>query len=131
MSPLSVPPIVIDDNGDVRISPSISTACLRMEPVDVLDGVFQGFDSLGRHLILDIREDAIVMANGPARHGGPGTTTPALRNVHASRTYSAASGSHRLEHSPAGRPDRGAASVPEGSRLMPGVLTGSFGGSRW
>jgi hypothetical protein len=55
----AVPPIVIDDHGALEVYPSVAMACADLEVVDVNDGAFEAFDSLGRHLLLTTHDGHI------------------------------------------------------------------------
>ena len=45
-----IPPIITDENGDIDFYPSVEEAERDMEQIDVLDGVYEVFDSVGTRL---------------------------------------------------------------------------------
>lgn len=53
MHPSPVPPIVVDENGDVNVYESVQAACADLEAIDVRAGVYDAFDSRGFHLLID------------------------------------------------------------------------------
>jgi hypothetical protein len=59
MSDLPVPPIVTDDNGDIEFHSSVEAAERDMEAIDVLDGVYDVFDSMGRRLSVGASEGLV------------------------------------------------------------------------
>jgi hypothetical protein len=61
MLELPVPPIVTDEGGDIGVYPSVASACLELEPIDVLDGAYEAFDSRGFRLRIDAARDVVSM----------------------------------------------------------------------
>ena len=59
MQPEPVPPIVTCDNGDVMLYPSIGEAELGVDAVDVRDGVYEVFDSVGHRLSIDAEGEKV------------------------------------------------------------------------
>jgi hypothetical protein len=49
------PPIIVDDNGDVEIYPTIEVACSKLEAIDVNENAYEVFDSRGRLLRVETR----------------------------------------------------------------------------
>jgi len=45
-----IPPIVVDENGDVEVYPSVISAIAAVEPIDVLNNEYAFYDSTGRVL---------------------------------------------------------------------------------
>jgi hypothetical protein len=58
MTVLPTPPIVTDDNGDIELYPSIEAASRDLEEIDVLEGTYDVFDSMGRRLSVGASEGA-------------------------------------------------------------------------
>ena len=48
----AMPPIVIEESGDIEVYPTVETARRAIEAIDVLDGIYKAFDSDGRSLLL-------------------------------------------------------------------------------
>ncbi|GAA1216502.1 hypothetical protein GCM10009655_14750 [Rhodoglobus aureus] len=57
-----VPPIVIDDLGELLIYPTIEMTCLEVETIDAREGVLEAFDSEGRRLELSARGEVVSLA---------------------------------------------------------------------
>ncbi|MGL4745929.1 MAG: hypothetical protein ACRCXL_16285 [Dermatophilaceae bacterium] len=50
MSELAIPPIVVDDRGDIALYATLEAASRELEAIDVLDAIYEVFDSRGRRL---------------------------------------------------------------------------------
>ena len=59
-----VPPIIVDDSGDIEIYPSEVATLMDLEAIDVNDGVYDVFDSRGYRLKLRT-EGYDVYIDGP------------------------------------------------------------------
>ncbi|MGV8858343.1 hypothetical protein [Rhodoglobus sp.] len=60
-------PIVLDENGDLSMFLTIEAACLAVEAVDVVNEEYEGFDALGRRLIISVHGERVsidVNVNG-------------------------------------------------------------------
>ena len=75
MSPLEfpehpVPPVFIDDHGDVSVFRSVPEAASWIEPIDVQNREYVGYDALGRLLDLatDGRSVSISLVEQPPVH---------------------------------------------------------------
>ena len=49
-----VPPIVVDENGDIEVHPTVEDAVAGLEAVDVRAGVYEFFDSQARLMVADV-----------------------------------------------------------------------------
>lgn len=49
-----IPPIVVDENGDIEVYPTVEGAVAGLEAVDVRAGVYEFFDSQARLLVADV-----------------------------------------------------------------------------
>lgn len=65
-SPLEiVPPIVLDENGDVQAFPSVEAVTHYVEAVDVLNNEFAFYDSTGRVLEAHVRKGKVSLIPTP------------------------------------------------------------------
>ncbi len=55
-----LPPIVLDDSGDIQVFPSVEAACREIEAIDVKEGVYEAFDTRGRRLYLSVDGDRVT-----------------------------------------------------------------------
>jgi hypothetical protein len=62
----AIPPIVIDDHGDIAFYPTVEAASIEMEAIDVLDAAYEAFDSHGRRLSLIVDEGLVSIRLDPA-----------------------------------------------------------------
>jgi hypothetical protein len=74
-----VPPIVIDEHGDIRIYPTVAIACQALEAIDVTNNEFEAFDSDGRALVLLAHENRVFMEVPPNSHPNPAELERRLR----------------------------------------------------
>lgn len=65
MAEQAVPPIVIDDHGDLALYATVEAASMDMEAIDVLDDVYEAFDSHARRLSLEVREGLVSIRLDP------------------------------------------------------------------
>ena len=49
-----IPPIVVDENGDIEVYPTVEGAVAGLEAVDVRAGVYEFFDSQARLLVAEV-----------------------------------------------------------------------------
>ena len=61
------PPFVFSDQGDISIFTSIESARREIESIDVLDGVYEAFDSRGRSLTLELHEEELCLGVDESR----------------------------------------------------------------
>lgn len=55
----ATPPIVIDDHGDISLFPTLADAARELEAIDVVESVYEAFDSNGRRLSLAVSEGLV------------------------------------------------------------------------
>lgn len=55
-------PIFIAEGWDLKLYESLRDAVLDLEPVDVEDGIYTGYDSQGRLLKIETRDSAVVLS---------------------------------------------------------------------
>lgn len=79
MLELPVPPIVTDEGGDIAVYPSVASACLELEPIDVVDGAYEAFDSRGFPLRIDAARNAVSMGMEPDSAPDPADLERRLR----------------------------------------------------
>lgn len=48
-----LPPIIVDENGDLEVYRDVEDACSALEAIDVLDGVYVAYDSRGYPLSIE------------------------------------------------------------------------------
>jgi hypothetical protein len=75
-----LPPIVIDDHGDIALYPDVDTARREMEAIDVINGVYDAFDSTGARLSLAARESVVEISLDPDTDREPGELLRRLRH---------------------------------------------------
>ena len=56
-----VPPVIVDENGDVQPYPSVESAIRAVEAVDVLNKEYGSYDSTGRVLEAHVRKDQVSL----------------------------------------------------------------------
>ena len=56
-----VPPIVLDENGDVQIFPSVDAVTSYVEAIDVLNNEYAFYDSTGRVLEAQVRNGKVSL----------------------------------------------------------------------
>ena len=69
--PVPVPPIVTDESGDIEVYPSVASACMELEAIDVLDGAYEAFDSRGYRLRIDAVRDIVSVVLEPGSTPDP------------------------------------------------------------
>ncbi|GAA1211921.1 hypothetical protein [Rhodoglobus aureus] len=72
-------PIVIDEEGNLMVYPTVEMACLEMEAIDVVDGVYEAFDGHGRRLKLVAHGEFVSIAVPPDAHPEPAELERRLR----------------------------------------------------
>jgi hypothetical protein len=80
MAALPVPPIVLDENGDIELYPSVEAAQREMEAIDVLAGVYDVFDSTGRRLSVGASEGLVQIWLDPNAQTDPAELVGRLRD---------------------------------------------------
>lgn len=63
------PPLIVAEGLDLKLYDSVRDAELDLEPVDVQDGCYVGYDSEGRELLLTVREEKIEISAAEASPG--------------------------------------------------------------
>ncbi|HJX26572.1 MAG TPA: hypothetical protein VJ885_01565 [Thermoanaerobaculia bacterium] len=56
------PPLIFAEGLDLHLYDSVQDAALDLEAVDVQDGIYAGYDSEGRELLLTVRDDRIEIS---------------------------------------------------------------------
>ena len=79
MNESPIPPIVIDDGGDIDVYPTVSAACFDLEAVDVLGGAYQVFDSFGRRLRAGVYGGVVALTLDPDATAEPDELERRLR----------------------------------------------------
>lgn len=80
MSNAPIPPIVSDENGDINLYPSVEDAEKYMEAIDVRDGVYEVFDSIGNRLAVSAEGETVRIALDPRQPPEPGELAGRLRH---------------------------------------------------
>lgn len=61
-------PVVIDENGDVSVFETVEFAQRALEPTDVINNEYVGYDSEGRLLRLEVPEGGSLVSIREAEH---------------------------------------------------------------
>lgn len=62
-------PLIIAEGLDLHLYDSLQEAELYLEPVDVQDGIYVGYDFEGRELLLTVRDDRVEISAAEASPG--------------------------------------------------------------
>lgn len=65
------PPIVVDENGDIEVYPTVAMAGQALEAIDVIEGSYEMFDSEGRQLLLVAHGDLVSIELPRDSHSDP------------------------------------------------------------
>lgn len=79
MSNAPIPPIVSDENGDINLYPSVEDAEQYMEAIDVRDGVYEVFDSIGNRLAVSAEGETVRIGLDPQQSPDPEELASRLR----------------------------------------------------
>lgn len=63
------PPLIIAEGLDLHLYDSVHDAALGLEAIDVQDGIYVGYDSEGRALLLKVRDDRVEISDAEASPG--------------------------------------------------------------
>lgn len=63
------PPVIIAEGLDLKLYDSVHDAALDLEAIDVQDGIYVGYDSEGRELLLTVREEKVEILAAEASPG--------------------------------------------------------------
>ena len=74
------PPIVIDEDGYLEVYPTVAMARRAVEGLDVIDGVYDAFDSDGRPLLLVAYGNLVAIELPPESHPDPAELERRLRD---------------------------------------------------
>lgn len=72
-------PIVVDNMGDVTAFRTLEEAADYIEPIDVTDNQYSGYDSKGRLLAIRVAQGKVVFADGETAPTHAEQLTAALR----------------------------------------------------
>ena len=73
------PPILIEGDGEFEVFPTVALACQAFEAVDVIEGLYEGFDSEGRRLLLVAHGDRVLIELRPDSQPTPAALERRLR----------------------------------------------------
>jgi hypothetical protein len=73
------PPVIVAEGLDLKLYDSVRDAALDLEAIDVQDGIYVGYDSEGRELLLAVRDDRIEISAAEASPGHRRQLTELLR----------------------------------------------------